>query len=171
MSQWLVEGEWTPRVAEARVLTEVKEAKLFDNISEGLKKGWIAGPWLKDVPELPRAVYSPADCVPKKGTTKVRAVHNLSEGDPSVNDGINPDNYHPKLGSFQIALDLVASLGKGCFLLIMDIKSAYSNIRVSTTAQRLLGFVIGNLCFVEGRMPFGLRSAPAIWQDLMDAIL
>ena len=165
------EGDWTSRIAAPRQLTIEKETKLFDNITEGLRKGWVAGPWDINDPTKPPAIYSPADAVPKKGTTKFRAVHDLSEGNPSINDGIDPDKYSPVVGSFAQALDLVAAAGKGCILLIMDIASAYSNIRVSRRSIMALGFIIGNLCFIEGRLPFGLRSSPAIWQELMDALL
>ena len=81
------EGDWTPRIAAPRQLTAEKETKLFDNISEGLRKGWVAGPWIVSDDLKPAAIYSPADAVPKKGTTKFRAIHDLSDGNPSVNDG------------------------------------------------------------------------------------
>ena len=165
------EGDWTPRIAAPRQLTAEKELKLFENISEGLRKGWVAGPWDINDPTKPAAIYSPADAVPKKGTTKLRAIHDLSEGNPSVNDGIDPDMFSPVVGSFAQALILVAAAGRGCILLIMDIASAYSNIRISRRSIMALGFIIGNLCFIEGRLPFGLRSSPAIWQDLMNALL
>ena len=73
-----------------------------------------------------------------------------------------------------ISVDQVATaalaLGKGALLAKIDIKSAYRLVPVSPVDRRWLGMELGGNLYVDGMLPFGLRSAPKIFNALADAL-
>ncbi|KAA6392528.1 MAG: hypothetical protein EZS28_011943 [Streblomastix strix] len=54
------------------------------------------------------------------------------------------------------------AISKDCWLAPLDIKSAYSHIRVHRSLSTFLGFAVGSKSFLYRAMPFGLRLAPLI---------
>ena len=90
----------------------------------------------------------------------------------SVNDAIPSD-----LCTLQyIAVDQVAQaviqLGRGAQLAKTDIKAAYRLMRVHPQDRVKLGFKFNDvdLLYVDGCLPFGLRSAPKLFNALADAL-
>ena len=79
------------------------------------------------------------------------------------------DAIDPKLCSLSyISVDQVArhamQLGFGSQLAKVDIKSAYRLIPVHPGDRHYLGMEWGGRVYVDGMLPFGLRSAPNILQ-------
>ena len=62
------------------------------------------------------------------------------------------------------------SLGKGSLLAKIDIKSAYHLIPISPRDRLCLGMQWNNAVYVDGMLPFGLRSAPKIFNALADGL-
>ena len=67
--------------------------------------------------------------------------------------------------------DLFSTLAGGKVFTRLDMKQAYQQMRVSPDAQACLTINTSKGLFVYTRMPFGITSAPAIWQKAMDEIL
>jgi hypothetical protein len=67
-------------------------------------------------------------------------------------------------------LDDIAALGPGAYLSIADIKSAFKHIPVRPEDVPLLGFEWRGKYYFELALPFGLRSAPGIYDRLGSAL-
>ena len=110
--------------------------------------------------------------IPKKHRpNKWRLITDLSfPAGYSVNDAIDP-----ALCSLQyISVDQVAiaslALGRGALLAKADIQSAYRLIPVHPEDRIWLGMQWKGALFVDGMLPFGLRSAPKIFSAVADAL-
>lgn len=58
------------------------------------------------------------------------------------------------------------------YLTTLDIKSAYWQIKVAPESRPLTAFTVPNRgLFQFKRMPFGIHSAPAVWQRLIDRVI
>ena len=68
------------------------------------------------------------------------------------------------------AVQLLGGLGRGAQLANMDIKKAYRNVPVHPQDQHLLSMQWGSMLFVDTVLPFGLRSAPKIFNALADGV-
>ena len=125
--------------------------------------------------QLPPTYYiSPLGLVPKKKSgviTGWRRIHDLSAPrGRSVNDGI-PKHYGTMVyENFQHALRLIAKKGRGTKLVKRDLKSAFRFIPVSPSDQWLLMYRWKGKVYVEKFLPFGLRTAPRIFNLFSEAI-
>ena len=143
---------------------------LVEGINEDLKLGRTCV-----VDSLPKAYYiSPLGLVPKTTaglTTGWRRIHDLSAPTGrSVNDGI-PKHYGTIVyETFQFALRLVAKAGKGCTLVKRDLKSAFRYVPVSPYDRWLLMYEWEGQIHIELFLPFGLRTAPIIFNLFSEAI-
>lgn len=77
--------------------------------------------------------------------------------------GISHPNYD------QVARAAI-SLGKGALIAKIDIKSAYRLLPVCPHDRKWLGMRWKDQIFVDGMLPFGLRSAPKIFNAVADAL-
>ena len=125
-----------------------------------IEQGNIIGPFS---PHLTPAIHiNRFGVIPKKHQPgKWRLITDLSfpEG-KSVNDAIDP-----KLCSLKyITVDQVAkhaiALGEGSLIAKIDIKSAYRLIPVAPKDRLYLGMKWEGKVYIDGMLPFGLRSAP-----------
>ncbi len=69
------------------------------------------------------------------------------------------------------AQDLFASLAGGRFFTRLDMKQAYMQMRVDASSQWYLTINTAKGLFAYTRMPFGISTAPGIWQRAMDNVL
>jgi hypothetical protein len=130
-----------------------------------------AGPYASPLPVNGRAAnVSPLGAVQKRGSTKVRVIHDLSfpRGGDSINAGI-ADVYLP-LASFGLAARAVRALGPGCLLIKLDVEAAYKQVPVRPEDWHLLGFMFEGKFYYERALPFGLRSSCRLW-DMFAAAL
>ena len=113
---------------------------------------------------------SPLGAVTKRGSTKVRVIHDLSfpRGGDSINAGV-ADVYLP-LSSFGHVVRAVRMLGPGCFLIKLDVEAAYKQVPVRPQDWHLLGFMFEGKFYYERVLPFGLRSSCRLW-DMFAAAL
>ncbi len=119
-----------------------------------------------------RVQCSPFGVIPKKGKPgRWRLIVNLSapEG-ASVNDGIDKELASVAYTSVDEVVRRVVKLGRGAELAKADIKAAYRNVPVHPKDRWLLGMRWEGETYVDGTLPFGLRSAPLIFTALGDAI-
>ena len=88
----------------------------------------------------------------------------------SVNDFIDPSLCSLSYASVENAAAFVFKAGWGALLAKLDIRSAYRNIPVHPSDQHLLGMRWRDRVFVDTCLPFGLRSAPQIFNATADAL-
>ena len=67
-------------------------------------------------------------------------------------------------------ISLVLEHGPGCFMTKTDIQSAFRIIPVHPDDWELLGMSWKGLFFFDKALPFGLRSAPYLFNQLSDAL-
>ncbi len=88
----------------------------------------------------------------------------------SVNDGIDRELSSVAYMSVDYVIRRVLRLGEGALIAKADVKAAYRNIPVHPKDRWLLGMRWEGGTYVDGTLPFGLRSAPLLFTAVGDAI-
>ena len=142
-------------------------------IASELSKGHLVGP-------LPTAQLSNSQSIhvsrigiiPKgHNTGKWRLITDLSypEGQ-SINDGIGREYCSLEYTTVDKVVAKATALGPGALLAKIDIKSAYRLVRVHSYDRPLLGFRWRGKVYLDAMLPFGLRSAPKVFNALADTL-
>lgn len=144
-------------------------------ITEYLQKeqslGRMLGPF--KTAEVPTSTHINRFGVIPKGheTGKWRLITDLSYPPAfSVNDGINPILCSLTYTSVDEVADIVAQLGRGSLLAKVDIEAAYRLIPVHPQDRPLQAVQWENRIYIDPMLPFGLRSAPKIFNAVADAL-
>ncbi|KAL9954485.1 hypothetical protein ACROYT_G042033 [Oculina patagonica] len=141
------------------------------NLAKEVALGRIAGPY--DNPPFPNFQVSPIGLVPKKHSSKFRTIFHLSfpkSGETSINHFISKEDHSLQYITIDNAIQGIQSLGQGCFLAKTDIESAFRLIPIKPKDYELFGICWEGKFYYEKVLPFGLRSAPYIFNQLSDAI-
>ena len=138
-------------------------------LQEECLQGRVLGPFPTGPPGLHISRFG---VIPKRSQPgKWRLIVDLSAPkDHSVNDGIADNLCSLKYPSIDTAIELVLSLGPGAYLSKLDIKEAYRMVPVHPEDWPLLGMRWQGAYYVDTRLPFGLRSAPKIFNAVADAL-
>ena len=88
----------------------------------------------------------------------------------SVNAHISPEAYSLQYIKVDHAIAILQDLGQGCFMSKLDIKAAFRNIPVHPSDWELLGMKWEGLYFFDMVLPFGLRSAPFLFDQFSSAL-
>jgi hypothetical protein len=114
-------------------------------------------------------ISSPLGLVPKHDGG-FRRIHNLSHpGKKSVNANICDDYSSLDYSTIEDVLQLVRIAGQHCSILKRDIKDAFRNIPIAPHIQWLLGFEWKGIFYKETCLPFGLSTAPFIFNLFAEA--
>ena len=133
------------------------------------KLGRVVGPF--NTPPLPGLQISRFGVIPKKSNDEWRLILDLSHPEGfSVNDGIDPEACHTRYCKVDNAVQLILSAGKGAQMAKLDIKSAYRILAVHPNDHYLLGMKWRDQFYVDLALPFGLRSAPFIFNNVADML-
>lgn len=139
------------------------------HIIEELRLGRLVGPL--PMSHTSQVQVSPIGLVPKPHSDKWRLVVDLSfPRGHSVNDGICPTLCSLRYASVDNAVDIIMSLGRSTALVKLDLSNAYRIVPVHPDDQPLLGIRWNNLCYIDRALPFGLRSAPKIFNSVADSL-
>ena len=113
---------------------------------------------------LPPCFYSsPLGLVSKPDGT-MRRIHNLSHPPGgSVNDNIKPEYGEITYATIEDVITIVRQLGRGTIMVKRDLAEAFRQIPVSPMDTPLLGFSFEGEFFAEQFLPFGLRTAPYLF--------
>lgn len=115
-------------------------------------------------------VSSPLGLVPKSDTGW-RRIHHLSHPPGiSVNDGIPQEFGALRYTALHDMLDVVRQAGRACHIVKKDLKDAFRMIPVAMSVRRLLGFTWQGRSYTENCLPFGLRTAPFIFNLFAEAL-
>jgi len=115
---------------------------------------------------------SPLGLVDKTDGSK-RRIHHLSypPDDPmAINNGIPEQFGSIGYSGIEDAVSTIQKLGKGGTLIKRDFESAFRHIQVSPYDSPLLGFHWQNRCYAERFRPFGLRTAPYLFNLFAEVI-
>lgn len=128
----------------------------------------VLGPYAE--PPLPRLQCSGLGVVPKK-SGKWRVIMHLSApAGASVNDYIPRDQFSLQYASVDDAIQLVLRHGPGALMAKVDLQSAFRMVPVRRQDWELLGFKWQGAYYVDTCLPFGLRSAPFLFNQFALAL-
>ncbi|MEE8386052.1 MAG: reverse transcriptase domain-containing protein, partial [Dehalococcoidia bacterium] len=144
-----------------------------DCIDRDVAHGAKAGPYAH--PPFATFVGSPMGAFLKRHSNKLRVIHDLSyPAGSSVNDFIEPADYTVQYGSFDSFVERLSLLGPGALMAKLDLENAYRQVLVHPDDWDLLGSSITvkgeTHYYVDTTLPFGLRSAPLIFNEVADAL-
>ena len=139
------------------------------NLNKEMQLSSVAGPFTS--PPLPNFQCHPIGMVPKKHSLQWRTIYHLSypEGD-SINDDIPKDPYSLQYVRLDDAVHILHSLGPGAFMANTNLKSAFHLMPIHPDDWNLLGIYWQSHYYVDLYLPFGLRSAPFLLNQICDAL-
>jgi hypothetical protein len=145
---------------------EIVDAYLQNEVSLGR----VTGPF--ETPPLPDLHISSFGVIPKSGQPgKWRLILDLSSPHGfNINDSIDPDQFSLQYIKFDDVVAMVAKLGRGALMAKFDVQSAYRNVAVLPSQRYLLGMKWRGKFYVDLVLPFGLRSAPFIFNSIADLV-
>lgn len=163
----------------SRKLKSAKKNKLSANqhpeaidryLANEVSLGRVAGPFPS--PPFPNLHISSFGVIPKKGQPgKWRLTVDLSSpGGLNVNDGIDPDEFSLQYITVDQIIRMISKYGSGALIAKFDVEAAYCNIAVHPSDRYLLGFKWRNHYYVDLALPFGLRSAPYVFNSVADLV-
>ena len=127
-----------------------------------------AGPFTQ--PPFPHMYVSGLGIVPKKNG-KLRVIHDLSSPDgESVNDGVPREDFSPEYATVDMAISHIMAVGPGAYLTKVDVRSAFRLCPVHPADWFLLGICWEKHYYYDRVLPFGLRSAPYIFNKFADGL-
>ena len=88
----------------------------------------------------------------------------------SVNDGVDRHLSSLSYVSIDNIADRVMLKGKGALMAKFDLKEAYMQVSVHPDDHCMLGMVWNGELFAYSALPFGLRSAPMIFNAVAEAL-
>ena len=164
-------GECTCTSAKSNMQSAMLNPKVVDKYLEkeaGL--GRVIGPLKPE--EHPTVHVSRFGVIPKNHQPgKWRLIVDLSHpAGASVNDGIEPELCSLKYTSVDEAVELVLSSGSRAVMAKFDIESAYRIIPVHPDDRPLLGMKWRGHIYIDTALPFGLRSAPKVFNAVADGL-
>ena len=130
----------------------------------------VAGPF--SAPPFPNLHVSSFGVIPKRGQPgKWCLIVDLSSpGGASVNDGIDLDEFTLHYIKLDQVIRVVSKLGVGALMAKFDVEAAYRNMPVHQSHRVLLGMKWRDQFYVDLVLPFGLCSAPFIFNSIADMV-
>ena len=165
------EGQRAPRFSKNLPTALTHPNIVTSNLEHEISLGRVAGPF--KTPPFSNFQVSPIGLVPKKNSTKFRTIFHLSfpkSGATSINASIPKEDFSLHYVTIDNAIEGIKRFGHGCFLAKTDIESAFRLIPVHPDDYELLGMYWEGKYYYDKVLPFGLRSAPYLFNQLSDAI-
>ena len=145
--------------------------EVVDNyLQEELSKGRVAGPFTHSL--VPHGQISRFGVILKHHKPDSwRLIIDLSHPhDHSINDGIPPSLCSIRYITIDDAINQILSLGRGTMMAKIDIKSAFRLLPVHPAVRHLLMMNWNNSVYIDLCIPFGLRSAPKLFNVAADLL-
>ena len=157
--------------AKSNMKSALENASVVDDyIAEEVKLGRVLGPVKPE--SLPPVQVNRIGVIPKSHQPgKWRLIVDLSHpAGSSVNDGIDPELCTLRYTSVDEAIKRILQQGQEAQLAKLDLQSAYRIVPVDPVDRLLLGMVWRDKLYLDAALPFGLRSAPKIFNAIADAL-
>ena len=147
----------------------LKHPDIIDaELSKEIAVGRILGPF-SELP-LTNLRTSGLGAVPKK-KRKWRVIMHLSAPEGiSINDYIVKEDFPIHYATVNDAVAMVTKYGKGCIMAKIDLKAAFRMVPIVAEEWDLLGLHWKGKYYVDTCLPFGLRSAPYIFNQFASAL-
>ena len=133
-------------------------------IAKEVERGHTAGPFAN--PPFPVLACSPLACVLKKPDSWRPILDLFAPAGHSVNDGIPAEHGAVQYANFDQIIRMIAHLGRGALIAKVDLKHAFRQCPVHPDDWPLLCYEWNGHYYVDLRLPFGLRSSPALFNSL-----
>lgn len=146
----------------------IRHSEVVDSyLREELALGRFVGPFPRD--QFPQVQVSRFGVIPKSTPGKWRLITDLSfpEGH-SVNDGVEAELCSMQYTTVEKFARAATECGEGALLAKVDIRAAYRHIAVHPEDRYLLGVVWRDQLYLDCMLPFGLRSAPKVFNTVAD---
>ena len=138
-------------------------------LKEEMAAGRVVGPL--EMGSVQGVQISPFGVIPKSQPGKWRLIVDLSSPQgKSVNDGIRKEWCSLVYTSVDDIVKIIWGLGYGALMAKVDVKAAYRMVPVHPDDHCLLGMQWEGKLYIDTALPFGLCSAPKIFNALADAI-
>ena len=151
-------------LCSSHIHPEVIEAEL----SKELTAGRIAGPYL--VSPFHNTRCSGLGAVPKKNGKWRMIMHLSAPAGDSINDFIPKEHYSLQYVSVDDAVALLLHAGEGALMAKVDLRSAFRMVPVRKEDWELLGMEWDGRLYFDKCLPFGLRSAPYLFNQFAQAL-
>eukprot|EP00731_Ephydatia_muelleri_P007891 Em0004g229a len=159
---WLLNGI-DNGVSTATMHPEIVDAELLKEV----ELGRILGPFSQRPLEHLRT--SDLGAVPKKNG-KWRVILHLSAPEGrSINDFIAKEEFSIHYSTIDDAVALLSRFSKGARMAKVDLKSAFRMVPIQASEWDLLGMYWRGQYYIDTCLPFGLRSAPNIFDNFASA--
>ena len=153
-----------PNLASALQHSQVVNEALKNEVTE--KR--MAGPF--NTPPYNNLRCSGIGVVPKKDGGWRLINHLSAPKDNSINDFIDPEEFSLQYATIDDAIRLCHTLGRGALMAKVDLKHAFRLCPVRRDDWHLLGIHWDGKYYVDKCLPFGLRSAPYLFNMVADAL-
>lgn len=164
-------GPRSPKIAKNLRSALQHPLIIEENLLEEVELGRVVGPF--ESPPFTNLQVYPLGLVPKKNSSKWRTIFHLSypKGtSDSINANIPIEDFPLQYIKVEDAISLIHEFGEGTFMTKTDIKSAFRIIPVHPNDWELLGMSWKGRYYFDTVLPFGLRSAPFLFNQLSDAV-
>ena len=152
----------------SRNMSEHREV-VEEFFQEESKAGKLLGPLPRS--SFPLVHVSLVGVIPKSTPGKWRIIVDLSSPQGgSVNDGISRGMCSLSYLRVDDVAAKVVGMGTGALMAKFDLRSAYRNVPVHPDDRWLLGTEWEDQLFVDTVLPFGLHSAPMIFNAVAEAL-
>ena len=94
----------------------------------------------------------------------------FSPGGLSTNDGIDPDEFPLQYIRLDQIISMVSNYSRGALMAKFNIEATYRNTAVHPSDRYLLGMRWQSQYYVDLALPFGLHSAPYIFNSVADMV-
>ena len=109
--------------------------------------------------------------IPKKHSEKWRLILDLSHPKShSINDGISRQLCSLTYTKVDYIIPRILLSGRDTLLAKIDIENAFRNVPIHPDDRHLLGMMWDNQLYIDTTLPFGLRSAPKIFNAVADGL-
>ena len=171
ISHWLLLPLFNPQSSRKNMKSALQHAEVIDDyLAKEAQERRVAGPFTRSV--VPNAHVSRFGAIPKAHQpNKWRLIVDLSHPKgASVNDGIPKHLCSMSYITVDDAISRIITLGRGTLLAKIDIQSAFRLIPVHTADRHLLTMEWKGAVYFDTCLPFGLRSAPKLFNMLADLL-
>ncbi len=134
-----------------------------------VEAGHILGPFTHK--PFPTLHCSGLGAIPKKNGKWRVIMHLSAPPGTSINDHISRDDYSLTYSSVDDAVRILSQLGRGALMAKADLRAAFRMVPVHPEDWDRLGIFWRGCYYVDTRLPFGLRSAPFLFNQYAEALL
>ena len=157
--------------ASGNMASALPNPQVIDNyLRSEVQLGRVAGPFQQ--PPLSNLHVSRFGVIPKRNQPgKWRLILDLSSpAGHSVNDGIASEDYSLQYMKVDDIIAGIMQFGRGTLMAKFDIQNAYRIVPVHPEDRHLLGMKWQGDFYVDMFLPFGIRSAPYIFNCIADLV-